>query len=85
MGQEVISADYLIDHILLPVTSADSPQIRSDKLRYAAELVAQLEEGGSITETRARALAERRFALDGTNLAEVGWTSSPHCLPMRLN
>ena len=52
------------------MTSADSPQIRSDKLRYAAELVAQLEEGGSITETRARALAERRFALDGTNF---GW------------
>jgi len=70
MGQEVISADYLIDHILIPVTSADGPQIRSDKLRYAAELVAQLEEGGSITETRARALAERRFALDGTNF---GW------------
>ena len=70
MGQEVISADYLIDHILIPGTSADSPQIRSDKLRYAAELVAQLEEGGSITETRARALAERRFALDGTNF---GW------------
>ena len=70
MGQEVISADYLIDHILIAVTSADSPQIRSDKLRYAAELVAQLEEGGSITETRARALTERRFALDGTNF---GW------------
>ncbi len=70
MGQEVISADYLIDHILIPVTSADGPQMRSDKLRYAAELVAQLEEGGSITETRARALTERRFALDGTNF---GW------------
>jgi peptidyl-prolyl cis-trans isomerase SurA len=70
MGQEVISADYLIDHILIPVTSADGPQMLSDKLRYAAELVAQLEEGGSITETRARALAERRFALDGTNF---GW------------
>jgi peptidyl-prolyl cis-trans isomerase SurA len=70
MAQEVISADYLIDHILIPVTSADGPQMRSDKLRYAAELVAQLEEGGSITETRARALAERRFALDGTNF---GW------------
>ena len=70
MGQEVISADYLIDHILITVTSADSPQMRSDKLRYAAELVAQLEEGGSITETRARALTERRFALDGTNF---GW------------
>ena len=70
MGQEVISADYLIDHILIAVTSADSPQIRSDKLHYAAELVAQLEEGGSITETRARALAERRFTLDGTNF---GW------------
>ena len=70
MGQEVISADYLIDHILIPVTSADGSQMRSDKLRYAAELVAQLEEGGSITETRARALAERRFALDGTNF---GW------------
>ena len=70
MGQEVISADYLIDHILISVTSADSPQMRSDKLRYAAELVAQLEEGGSITETRARALTERRFALDGTNF---GW------------
>ena len=70
MGQEVISADYLIDHILISVTSADSPQMRSDKLRYAAELVAQLEEGSSITETRARALTERRFALDGTNF---GW------------
>ena len=70
MGQEVISADYLIDHILIPVAAADSPQMRGNKLRYAADLVAQLEEGGSITETRARARAERRFALDGTNF---GW------------
>ena len=70
MGQEVISADYLIDHILIPLAATDSPQVRDDKLRYAAEMVAQLQEGSSISETRARALAERRFAIDGTNF---GW------------
>ena len=70
MGQEVISADYLIDHILIPLAATDSPQVRDDKLRYAAEMVAQLKEGSSISETRARALAERRFAIDGTNF---GW------------
>ena len=70
MGQEVISADYLIDHILIPIAATDNPQLRAEKLRYTAELAAQLEEGDSITETRTRVLAERRFALDGTNF---GW------------
>ena len=70
MGQDVISADYLIDHILIPTAATDNPQLRAEKLRYTAELAAQLEEGDSITETRTRVLAERRFALDGTNF---GW------------
>ena len=70
MGQEVISADYLIDHILVPIAASDDPAVRSAKLRYAGELVARLEEGESIPEVRSQAIADGRFPLDGTNF---GW------------
>jgi peptidyl-prolyl cis-trans isomerase SurA len=61
MGQEVISADYLIDHILVPIAASDDPAVRSAKLRYAGELVARLEEGESIPEVRSQAYCRRSF------------------------
>ena len=69
MGQEVISADYLIDHILIPVTSADSPQIRATScvmpLNWSPSWRRRLNH-----RNKGSRLAERRFALDGTNF---GW------------
>ena len=69
MGQEVVSADYLIDHILVPVSGTDPDELRNAKLRFAAELVARLEDGESIVATRAWALQAGDFPIDGTNFA----------------
>jgi len=69
MGQEIVSADYLIDHILVPTSGTDPDELRNAKLRFAAELVARLEDGESIVATRAWALQQGDFPIDGTNFA----------------
>ena len=69
MGQEVVSADYLIDHILVPVSATDTDDIRSEKLRFAADMVAKLEDGQSIVQTRAEAIQAGPHPIDGTNFA----------------
>ena len=47
MGREVMAADYLVDHLLVPITANDSAEQREAKLRYAADLVARIEDGES--------------------------------------
>ncbi len=69
MGQEIVSADYLIDHILVPVSGTDADDVKSSKLRFAADMVARLEEGQTIVATRAWALQNGDFPIDGTNFA----------------
>ncbi|MCY4265555.1 MAG: peptidylprolyl isomerase [Gammaproteobacteria bacterium] len=69
MGQAIVAADYLIDHILVPVAATDSDQIKNDKLGFAADMVARLEQGDSIVEVRSEALESQQFPIDGTNFA----------------
>ena len=69
MGQAIVAADYLIDHILVPVAGTDSDQIRQDKLAFAADMVARLEAGESILQVRTEALESQQFPIDGTNFA----------------
>lgn len=69
MGQEVVAADYLIDHILVPITATDTDQVKSAKLAFASDMVAKLEEGQSIVQTRTEAIQSGAFPIDGTNFA----------------
>ncbi len=69
MGQEVVAADYLIDHILVPLTATDTDQVKRAKLAFAADMVAKLEEGQSIAQTRTEAVQSGVFPIDGTNFA----------------
>lgn len=69
MGQEVVAADYLIDHILVPASATDSDQVKRAKLAFAADMVAKLEEGQSIVQTRTEAIQSNTFPIDGTNFA----------------
>lgn len=69
MGQEIVSADYLIDHILVPLSGTDPDDVKSAKLRFAAEMVARLEDGQDIASTRTWAIQEGDFPIDGTNFA----------------
>ncbi len=69
MGQAIISPDYLIDHILVPVDVTDTQDIKAAKLAFASDMVAKLEEGVSVAETRSGALRAGTFAIDGTNFA----------------
>ena len=69
MGQAIISPDFLIDHILVPTGATDTPAIRSAKLAFAADMVAKLEEGAGVAETRTEALRAGTFPIDGTNFA----------------
>ena len=70
MGQAVVAADYLIDHILVPVAATDSAAIKQAKQAFAADMVASIEAGESIVQVRAAALQSRQFPIDGTNF---GW------------
>lgn len=69
MGQEVVAADYLIDHILVPIGPTDTDNVKRAKLAFASDMVAKLEEGQSIAQTRTEAIQAGVFPIDGTNFA----------------
>jgi peptidyl-prolyl cis-trans isomerase SurA len=69
MGQAVVAADYLIDHILVEASPSDTDQLRRAKLAFAADMVAKLEEGQSIVQTRTEAIQTGTFPIGGTNFA----------------
>lgn len=69
MGQAVVAADYLIDHILVEAAPTDTDQVRRAKLAFAADMVAKLEEGQSIVQTRTEAIQTGAFPIGGTNFA----------------
>lgn len=70
MGREVMAADYLVDHLLVPFTAIDTPEEREAKLRYAAELVARIEDGESLPAVGSQAARQGPYPLDSTNF---GW------------
>ena len=70
MGREVMAADYLVDHLLVPISETDTAEDREAKLRYAAELVARIEDGESLPMVGSQAARQGRYQLDSTNF---GW------------
>lgn len=70
MGKEVMAADYLLDHMVIPVAETDTPEIREEKLRYAADLVSKIRDGQSLPQVGSAAAREGRFMIDSTNF---GW------------
>jgi peptidyl-prolyl cis-trans isomerase SurA len=70
MGREVMAAEYLVNHLLVMSDETDSEEMRSAKLKYAADLVARLKDGESFTSVRASAQRAQIFNVDGT---DFGW------------
>lgn len=69
-GRETIAADFLVDHMLIPNNSEEAAGVTASKLRYAADLVARIEEGeplGAVKQTEARGGV---FPITAT---EFGW------------
>jgi len=70
MGREIMAPDYLVEHILIPVSGSDTPAIKQSKLRYAADLIVRIQDGENFTQVRAAARQLSEFEVTGT---EFGW------------
>jgi len=70
MGREVMAADYLVDHLLVPFAATDEAEDREAKLRYAADLVARIEDGQSLPLVGSQAARQGPYPLDNT---DFGW------------
>ena len=70
MGREVMSADYFIDHLLIPFASVDGVDERDAKLKYAADIVARVGEGENFLEVRTAARQANVFPVEST---DFGW------------
>ena len=70
MGREIMAPEFFIDHMVVSISTADSAAEKNAKLKYAADLVAQVEEGESLLEVRAAAQQSRAFQINST---EFGW------------
>jgi peptidyl-prolyl cis-trans isomerase SurA len=67
MGRTVMAANYLVDHLLVPISDADSNTVVEAKLQYASELMAAIEETKDLAQVRAMAQEQGRFPINGTN------------------
>jgi peptidyl-prolyl cis-trans isomerase SurA len=70
MGREVMSADYFIDHLLIPFASVDGTDERDAKLKYAADIVARVGDGENFLEVRTAARQANVFPVEST---DFGW------------
>ena len=70
MGREVMSADYFVDHLLIPLTSGDSDSEKEAKLKFAADIIARTSEGENFLEVRANARLSNAFTVEST---DFGW------------
>ena len=70
MGKEAIAATYFIDHILIASGASDSPEVKTNKLKYAADLAVRIIEGEDFLTARSAAEAAGRFQVSST---EFGW------------
>ena len=67
-GREVLAPDYLVEHMLIPAGSEDPA--KQSKLRYAADLIARIQEGEGFAAVRAAAAQARLFEVEAT---QFGW------------
>ena len=70
MGKEAIAATYFVDHILIASGASDSPEVKANKLKYAADLAVRIMEGEAFLDARSAAIAAGRFEVSST---EFGW------------
>ena len=70
MGREVMSPDFFIDHMVVTISGTDSNEIKQDKLRFAANLVAKVEDGSNFLQVRAEADESREYQIQST---DFGW------------
>ena len=70
MGREVMSPDFFIDHMVVTISGTDSNEIKQEKLRFAANLVAKVEDGSNFLEVRAEAGESSSYQIQST---DFGW------------
>ena len=70
MGREVMAPDFFIDHMVVVASTVDSDEEKQQKLRFAADLTTQVEEGSNFLEVRAEAVESSSFQIQST---DFGW------------
>ena len=70
MGREIMAPDFFLDHMLVSVSGNDSNDEKEARLKYAADLIARVEEGENFLEVRSAAQQSRVFQIEST---EFGW------------
>lgn len=70
MGREIMAPSFLVEDILIPVSSAEPADLRQSKLRYAADIAVRLKEGENFAQISATSGQAGQFAVQGT---ELGW------------
>ena len=70
MGREVMAPDFFIDHMVVVASSTDSDEEKQQKLRFAADLTTQVEEGSNFLQVRAEASESNNFQIQST---DFGW------------
>ena len=70
MGREVMAPDFFIDHMVVVASGNDSDEEKQQKLRFAADLTAQVEEGSNFLQVRAEASESSNFQIQST---DFGW------------
>ena len=70
MGRELMAADYFVDDLLIPFSAADTPEIKAEKQRLAADLISRIDEDFPLAAARAAARQNTAIEIGG---AELGW------------
>jgi len=70
MGREVMAADYLVDHLVVLLDGSEPAEVREEKLRYAADLVARMRDGTALPIVGRQAQTEGLHAVNGS---DFGW------------
>lgn len=70
MGQELMQADYFLNHMVVPFGAEEAGESRQRKMQYAGELLARLEAGEDFGAVRAEAMQGGPFEVNAT---DFGW------------
>ncbi len=70
MGQELMQADYFLNHMVVPFGAEEAGESRQRKMQYAGELLARLEAGEDFGAVRAEVMQGGPFEVNAT---DFGW------------
>ena len=70
MGRELMAADYFVDDLLIPFSAADTPEIKAEKQRLAADLISRIDDDFQLAAARTAARQNTAIEIGG---AELGW------------